>query len=545
MKAYLLTALAVAAFGITSPSCLAASPRVPIIATGWDSPNTRQFRDGLAAFEACGVFDGTTLRTSRWSAGGKEQQASMAFSRETWQWSEFAPALADLRAAKPATCRENYLMLYSNPGDVDWFDDVGWSAIVDHWRFLARLARQGGLRGLLFDAEPYTPPHSQYRYGAQAETDRHTFAEYRAKARQRGRDAMRAVCAEYPEITIFSYRLFSDMLSLLDSGDPTGALAQDTYGLLPSFVDGWLDVMPSTVTVIEGTEDIGYHANSPAEYNAAFTRLTLHMPDFVAPENRDKLRGQFRIGHSLYLDAYVNPPGDPWHIDLLGGTAAARLAANLGSALGASNGLVWLYGEKGNWWPSGSKQYQAWRERMPGIIAAISKARDPEGFARNVFRRTPAPPNLLANVDFRRPAMADGSPTGWFFWQEDISHGRARTESGVVAMRSVQDGAVGRMVPIVAGRTYAVRLRIKSQGRGLACLLIGWKSKAAKWTAGAQNRRFVPLGAADSGGYREAVGLVEAPPEVGYMMFLACVNAQRDDADRCWFSDPAIVEVTE
>ena len=172
MKAYLLTALALASFNITSPSCLAASPRVPIIATGWDSPNTRQFRDGLAAFEAWGVFDGTTLRTSRWSAGGKEQQANMAFSRETWQWSEFAPALADLRAAKPTTCRDNYLMLYSNPGDVDWFDDAGWSAIVDHWRFLARLARQGGLRGLLFDAEPYTPPHSQYRYGAQAATDR-------------------------------------------------------------------------------------------------------------------------------------------------------------------------------------------------------------------------------------------------------------------------------------------------------------------------------------------------------------------------------------
>jgi hypothetical protein len=225
MKAYLLTAIAVAAFSITSSFCLGASPRVPIIATGWDSPNTRQFRDGLAAFEAWGVFDGTTLRASRRLAGGKEQQASVvAFSRETWQWNEFAPALTDLKAAKPTTCRDNYLMLYSNPGDVDWFDDAGWSAIVDHWRFLARLARQGGLRGLLFDAEPYTPPHSQFRYGAQAETERHTFAEYRAKARQRGRDVMRAVCAEYSEITIFSYRLFSDMLSLLDSGDLTGAL---------------------------------------------------------------------------------------------------------------------------------------------------------------------------------------------------------------------------------------------------------------------------------------------------------------------------------
>lgn len=36
-------------------------------------------------------------------------------------------------------------------GNVDWFDDPGWEEIQEHWRLLARLAREGGLRGLLFD----------------------------------------------------------------------------------------------------------------------------------------------------------------------------------------------------------------------------------------------------------------------------------------------------------------------------------------------------------------------------------------------------------
>jgi len=129
-----------------------AADRPPLVVTGWDSPGPRQFREGLEAFERWGVFEGTTLRPTRRTKAG-EKDARYAFSREAWRWEEFAEALADLQAAKPKTCRENYLMLYANPGDVDWFDDKGWQKIVNHWRLLVRLAKQGGLRGILYDAE--------------------------------------------------------------------------------------------------------------------------------------------------------------------------------------------------------------------------------------------------------------------------------------------------------------------------------------------------------------------------------------------------------
>ena len=88
-----------------------------------------------------------------------------------------------MRAAKTTTCRETFLTLYANPGDVDWFDDAGWPEVVDHWRLLARLAKQGGLRGLLYDAEPYTHPHSQFRYGAQAGRGAHVGSAIAAKAK--------------------------------------------------------------------------------------------------------------------------------------------------------------------------------------------------------------------------------------------------------------------------------------------------------------------------------------------------------------------------
>ena len=359
--------------------CIAGA-RPPLIVTGWDSPSPAQYRKHVAEFEKWGLFEGTTIRPTRRGVNGGEEDVRNAFSREAWHWESFADALADLRAAKPTTCRETFLMLYANPGDVDWFDDAGWHEVVDHWRLLARLAKQGGLRGLLYDAEPYVKPHQQFCYAAQEGAGRHSFAEYQAKARARGRQVMRAIAEEFPQATVFSYRLFSDMLPLLDSGNLNQALEPNTYGLQPAFLDGWMDVAPATVTLIEGTEDIGYRANSPAEYNAAFTRQRLRMPEFLALENREKFERQLRIGQSLYLDAHINPPGSAWTIERAGSSSARRLAANLCSALAASDGLVWLYGEQARWWPADDAKTQTWPQKLPGAVNAIRRAIDPAGF---------------------------------------------------------------------------------------------------------------------------------------------------------------------
>jgi hypothetical protein len=304
--------------------------------------------------------------------------------------------------------------------------------------------------------------------------------------------------------------------------------------------------MPPTMRVIEGTEDIGYRANSPAEYDGAFTRLTLGLPDFVTPEHRTKVRHQFRVGHSLYLDAYASPPGAPWYIDPMGSTPAGRLAENLTSALAASDGLVWLYGERGRWWPTGEAKYTVWPERLPGLIAAIRRAKAPTDFARTVFARTPVPANLLRNGDFTaRASSPEGPPTGWFDWQDDSSRGQVTGTPGQVELRGVREGCVGCLTPVQPGRTYAVRVRARTAGRGLASLDIGWKTSDGRWTAYAHDRRFVGDRPASADGWREIVGLVEVPPGAGQLSFTACARGQVGAADRCWFRDAALVEVEE
>ena len=41
------------------------------------------------------------------------------------------------------------------PGDVDWFDDAQWAAVVHNFRILAQVAKLGGCVGLEFDPEQY------------------------------------------------------------------------------------------------------------------------------------------------------------------------------------------------------------------------------------------------------------------------------------------------------------------------------------------------------------------------------------------------------
>ena len=90
-----------------------------------------------------------------------------------------------------------------------------------------------------------------------------------------------------------------------------------------------------------------------------------------------------------------------------------------------------------------------------------------------------------------------------------------------------------------------MRLRAKSQGRGLASLAIGWKTTAGAWTASAQNRQFLGAEPGGAEGWREIVGVVEVPAEAGQISFSAAASAQLSEADRCWFDDAALVEVEE
>jgi hypothetical protein len=97
-------------------------------------------------------------------------------------------------------------------------------------------------------------------------------------------------------------------------------------------------------------------------------------PPFFSPENRGKLQHQLQFAQALYLDAYCNPESSKWYIDPKGASRVDRLGANAGFALTASDGYVWIYGERGYWWPNAMK-FPKWDERLPGVKRVLAQAK--------------------------------------------------------------------------------------------------------------------------------------------------------------------------
>lgn len=154
-----------------------------LIATGWDKPDSQRLLENLAEMEKQ-PFAGVVIEVTGKKPDGRPCGIRAAFINQKWEQEWFQPVVDQLKACQFQRFTDNFITLGANPGNVDWFDDEGWKNIVEHWRIGAWIAKQSGFKGILFDPEPYTKPFAQYSYNAQPERDKHTFAEYYAKARQ-------------------------------------------------------------------------------------------------------------------------------------------------------------------------------------------------------------------------------------------------------------------------------------------------------------------------------------------------------------------------
>jgi hypothetical protein len=507
-----------------------------LIQTGWDSPTPAQFKSGIDQFEKWNLFDGAAIMPTR-RVGDQTVICSSAFLTNHWEWSEFADCVRDLQAARPQRSANNFLMLLANPGNVGWFDDPGWNEIVDHWRLLARAARQGRMAGIIFDPEPYTKPWSQFLFTAQADKDSYTFAQMSAKARERGRAVMKAVGEEFPNMTLLAYRLFSDLPRAGDPSQPAINLQSSPYGLLPAFVDGWCDALPPELSIIDGNES-AYRYESEQEYSSAFARLKLAAPQFVSPDNREKFRKQFFVGHGTYLDGYTPAAGaKPW-FEFKERSPANRLMAFASAAMDSADGPIWIYGESAQWWPKQTNAI-AWADKFPGIVEALRAAKDPGAFARDYLRNVKPQANLLRDVEF---ASSDGGRGPWFVWQGTDSKGKSNASDKGVVLTAMENGAFSQTIAVKPAELYAVGARVKSTGAGDVGVLINWQNSARKWIAIAHRVEFAPTQPPDPENWRQIAGLVRVPPDASNLVFLFFARKQ-DTTSHAAFRDPIVARV--
>lgn len=546
------------AFAALAPSGLAGDARRPkkLIETGWDQPDTERLMQNLAEMEKR-PFDGVVVSAVGRVDEKRRCDLRAAFANEPWQREWFQPCVAHLKACKFTRFTDNFLVLGANPGNVGWHDDAGWANVVEHWRIAAWLAKQGGMKGLLFDPEPYTPPHSQFAYAAQPERDKHPFDAYAAKARERGRQVMQAVAGEFPDAVLFCY--FMNIVASTAAGhaSPNRVLASQGYGLLPAFLDGWLDAAPPTVTLVDGCE-MAYLYNSVEQYLEAALLIKGGCQELVSPENRAKYRAQVQVSFGVYLDAYWNPPTSPWHIDGRGGSRVERLRANVGTALRVADEYVWIYGEQFRWWPTPNKgvKEQAWPEALPGCDKALRFARDPLDYAHTQMAELKAAGklvNLARNGGFGsdKALTSEGAtvewkegraPAGWHTWQIEKSKGTfawdrevGATAKGAAKAAGVANGCFIQSYDVKAGEHYAVGAARRLAGRGDAWIRIRWQTAEGKWTAEALD--VLIHCEAPRGEWGEMLGVVEVPEGAGRLLVLLGVGDQPSDNDIAWLDD--------
>ncbi|MEN6303665.1 MAG: hypothetical protein ABFD96_13125 [Armatimonadia bacterium] len=532
--------------------CQGSMPEKKLIAVGWDMPNAERFRANFDVMEKV-PLQGTGIR---FAGPGNKPAMWFSFSREPYDEQAVTKIIEDLKAVEPRQLRERFLLMNANPGDVDWFDDAGWATIVNHWRTGARVIREAGLAGIMFDPEAYRDPYRIFDWAAQAQADQHTFAEYADMARRRGREMMAAVAKEKPDATILAFFLLSINRAAAERTDPMGALSGAPYGLLPFFVDGWLDAAPPTMTFVDGCE-AAYRFNSRLDYLAAANLIRNKCQRLVSPENRYKYRAQVQVGFGVYLDAYVNPPDNTWYINPGDQTPVRRLAENVASALEVADEYVWIYGEQSSWFPSPHPTADKirWGQKLPGIEQALRMASDPIGYVLELIEQPGERTNLVVNGDFGSAtvtAAAGGgqpadwkvgtAPPGWSYWQSGASKGRPSWDRqvghkapGAGALIGMKWGCLIQTIKVNPGERYAVVAWCKTQGRGTPSLSMRWQTAEGKWHAEASD---VSLSTVKSDGdWKLMAGAGIVPEGAGKLVLLPSANGQQSEDDIVWWDD--------
>jgi hypothetical protein len=255
-----------------------------LIALGWDIPSVETLANHYTEMEKS-PFDGVVIDVVAGRGSAQACWMRTAFAATPWQRSWFMGLSDQLRACQFRQFTDNFVLLGAGSGGVDWYDDAGWAQVVDHWRTAAWFARRSGLRGIVFDPEHYPKSAAQFEYASQRQHGEHGFSDYCAKARERGAEVMKALAEEYPDIVVFCLFLNSQHRAAATTDHPDQLLAPDAYGLLPAFVDGWMDAIPSGVRVIDGCE-AAYRYNSGIEYLDASLFVTSTSQRLISPENR-------------------------------------------------------------------------------------------------------------------------------------------------------------------------------------------------------------------------------------------------------------------
>jgi hypothetical protein len=322
-------------------------PQKKLIEFGWDEPDEAFLRQYIAEMERNTTFDGCVFHVNYAKAGG----GRASFMWETWSTraftdAELAPALADLKSTPFARMKHNFLRFNVTPGDVDWFDDKGFEAVLNNAKLAARVAKESGASdGVLFDIEQYNTP--LFHYTKLKEAKPKPWEDYAAQVRKRGREVMEAFQAGYPDLTVlltFGYSLPHAGLS----GQDASKLPVVGYGLLAPLLDGMVDAARGKAKLVDGYE-LSYGYKEPAQFDKAYETMKTGVLPIVKADH-DQYRRVMSFGFGVWLDNDWRNKGWDEKDPAKNYFTPQGFQKSVRKALERADEYVWIYAETPRWW---------------------------------------------------------------------------------------------------------------------------------------------------------------------------------------------------
>jgi len=338
-----------------------------LISYGQDWPNTAYVRDHIIEMENL-PFDGVVIAASRGAepAIAGESVGLTAWGKTRYDFAEYAHCVADLHATRFKKFTDNFIQVESQPGDVDWFADEEFAIVTHNLALLARIAKEGGLKGIEFDPEEYGP-NKVWSWNSWSEETkkRHSENDAIAKARQRGAEVMAAINKEYPGIKILFLGGPSWTYDRLVAGN-------HHYRLLSPFIEGMASVASAGTQLIDGFEQSYPYRTRVAFADGRKDQLNCKSL-FATPANFDQ---HLRVGFGLWMDE--DSGHRPWHPDKPESNyyQPDTWQTSIHYALSYSDEYVWIWHEQINFW-TGKGVSQAYLDAQvagraaPGRIVSV------------------------------------------------------------------------------------------------------------------------------------------------------------------------------
>lgn len=318
-------------------------PSPKLIKWGWDEPSTIDLRKNIAKMEEA-PFDGVVLTTIGWENPRRIDLYKQFWGKEAFTQTQFKDAVHDLKTIPFKRFTDNFMRLNVTPGDVDWFDDAAWEAIVKNGELAAWICKEGNLKGIMFDTEQYQK--KLFYYAEWPYRGKRTFDEYSDQARKRGKELAQAMAAIKPDI-IYMFTFGTSVFEVKNTwlgGQPPPTYSE--YGLLPPFIDGMMDGANAKTSFVDGLE-VAYTAKNKARFEELKKSV---QASGKHTDNRRRYESKMSTAFGLWMDCGSSTNGwDPVNTKK-NFFQPDEFQNVLESALRTTDKYVWLYVEKINWW---------------------------------------------------------------------------------------------------------------------------------------------------------------------------------------------------